>query len=105
LFEEQDQQYRDEVLPPQVEARVGVEAAVRLGWDRWIGSKGAFVGVTEGFGASAPYKDIYKNYNITPERVAEEALRLLGRPEDISGSEPEAQNIPGRQPASHEGHS
>ena len=105
LFEEQDQAYRDEVLPPAIEARVGVEAAVRLGWDRWIGPRGAFVGVTEGYGASAPYKEIFKNFRITPERVAEEALRLLGRPADISTEEPEAQQIPGRQPAGHEGHS
>lgn len=105
LFEEQDQAYRDEVLPPQITARVGVEAAVRLGWDRWIGTDGAFVGVTGGFGASAPYKEIFKNYNITPERVAEEALRLLGRPADIDSSEPESESIPGRQPAGHEGHS
>ncbi|HEY0607920.1 MAG TPA: transketolase [Herpetosiphonaceae bacterium] len=105
FFEAQEQAYRDEVLPPQITARVGVEAAVRLGWDRWIGSEGAFVGVTGGFGASAPYKDIFKNYKITPERVAEEALRLLGRPADVDSSEPEAESIPGRQPAGHEGHS
>jgi transketolase len=105
LFEAQDQAYRDEVLPPQITARVGVEAAVRLGWDRWIGLAGAFVGVTGGYGASAPYKEIFKNYHITPERVAEEALRLLGRAEDIDSSKPEAESIPGRQPAGHEGHS
>ncbi len=105
LFEAQDRAYRDEVLPPQIEARVGVEAGVRLGWDRWIGSKGAFVGVTDRFGASAPYKEIFKNYQLTPERVAEEALRLLGRPDDVSSAAPEAQHIPGRQPAGHEGHS
>ncbi len=105
LFEAQDQAYRDSVLPPQITARVGVEAGVRLGWDRWIGSQGAFVGVTEGYGASAPYKEIYKNFRITPERVAEEALHLLGIHEDVSPSEPGAQQIPGRQPAGHEGHS
>ncbi len=105
LFEAQDQAYRDEVLPPHMTARVGVEAAVRLGWDRWIGADGAFVGVTGGYGASAPYKEIFKNYTITPERVAEEALRLLGRAENVDSSEPEAQSIPGRQPAGHEGHS
>ncbi len=105
LFEAQDQAYRDEVLPPHITARVGVEAAVRLGWDRWIGANGAFVGVTGGYGASAPYKEIFKQYQITPERVAEEALRLLGRAEDIDSSKSEAQSIPGRQPAGHEGHS
>ncbi|HEX6291987.1 MAG TPA: transketolase [Herpetosiphonaceae bacterium] len=103
LFEEQDQAYRDEVLPPQITARVGVEAAVRLGWDRWIGPNGAFVGVTGGYGASAPYKEIFKNYRITPERVAEETLRLLGRAADVDSSQSEAEAIPGRQPAGDEG--
>ncbi|WP_026369990.1 transketolase [Kallotenue papyrolyticum] len=105
LFEQQDQAYRDQVLPPHITARVGVEAAARLGWDRWIGPTGAFVGVDNRFGASAPYKEIYRQYGLTPERVAEAALRQLGRPADIASSEPEAQRIPGRQPAGHEGHS
>jgi transketolase len=105
LFEAQEEAYRDHVLPPDIKARVGVEAGVRLGWDRWIMARGAFVGVGDRFGQSAPYKDIFKNYNITPERVAEEALRQLGRDEDVSAAEPEAQQIPGRQPAGSEGHS
>jgi transketolase len=57
---------------------VGVEAAVRQGWDAIIGSDGVFVGMT-GFGASAPYKDLYKHFGITPEAVAEAALRKLGK--------------------------
>jgi transketolase len=57
--------------------RVGVEAAVRQGWDAIIGSDGVFVGMT-GFGASAPYKDLYKHFGITPEKVAEAALKKLG---------------------------
>ncbi|HEX5212555.1 MAG TPA: transketolase [Pseudolabrys sp.] len=57
---------------------VGVEAAVRQGWDAIIGSDGAFVGMT-GFGASAPYKDLYKHFGVTPEAVAEAALRKLGK--------------------------
>ena len=56
---------------------VGVEAAVRQGWDAIIGSDGVFVGMT-GFGASAPYKDLYRHFGITPERVAEAALSKLG---------------------------
>ena len=60
------------------EVKVGVEAAVRHGWDAVIGSDGVFVGMT-GFGASAPYKDLYKHFGITAEAVAEAALRKLGK--------------------------
>ncbi|TPI09419.1 transketolase [Mesorhizobium sp. B4-1-3] len=74
LFEEQDGDYRKSVLgsPP----RVAVEAAARLGWDRWIGDTGAFVGMT-GFGASAPAPDLYRHFGITPEAVAAVALKLI----------------------------
>ena len=58
--------------------KIGVEAAVRQGWDAIIGSDGAFVGMT-GFGASAPYKDLYKHFGVTPEAVAEAALSKLGK--------------------------
>src|SRR5665213_2883223 len=58
--------------------KVGVEAAVRQGWDAIIGSDGVFVGMI-GFGASAPYKELYKHFGITPEAVAEAALRKLGK--------------------------
>jgi transketolase len=57
--------------------KVAVEAAVRQGWDAIIGSDGVFVGMT-GFGASAPYRDLYKHFGITPEKVAEAALNKLG---------------------------
>jgi transketolase len=59
-------------------ANVGVEAAVRQGWDAIIGSDGAFVGMSS-FGASAPYKDLYKKFGITAEAVAEAALSKLGK--------------------------
>ncbi len=58
--------------------KVGVEAAVRQGWDAIIGSDGVFVGMTS-FGASAPYKDLYKHFGVTPEAVADAAVRKLGR--------------------------
>jgi transketolase len=58
--------------------KIGVEAAVRQGWDAIIGSDGAFVGMT-GFGASAPYKDLYKHFGVTPEAVAEAALSKLDK--------------------------
>ena len=57
--------------------KVGVEAAIRMGWDEIIGSDGAFVGMT-GFGASAPAKDLYKHFGITAEKVAEAAVSKLG---------------------------
>jgi transketolase len=57
---------------------VAVEAAVRQGWDVIIGSDGVFVGMT-GFGASGPYRDLYKHFGITPEKVADAALRKLGK--------------------------
>ena len=58
---------------------VAVEAGIREGWDAIIGSDGAFVGMT-GFGASAPYKDLYRHFGVTPEKVTDTALaRLQGR--------------------------
>ncbi|WFP79091.1 transketolase [Mesorhizobium sp. WSM4906] len=74
VFEEQDGDYRKSVLGSA--PRVAVEAAARLGWDRWIGDTGAFVGMT-GFGASAPAPDLYRHFDITPEAVAAAALRLI----------------------------
>ena len=55
---------------------VAVEAGIRQGWDAIIGSAGAFIGMT-GFGASAPYKELYQHFGITPEKVAEAALARL----------------------------
>lgn len=77
-FERQPQTYRDSVLPPAVTARVAVEAGVTTGWQKWVGDRGAVVGVDR-FGASAPYKEIYQHFGLTPERVAQEALALLKR--------------------------
>lgn len=76
LFEEQPRTYRDAVLPPSVQARVAVEAGVQLGWERYIGTRGAFVGMT-GFGASAPYETAYRGFHITPEDVVQAARRCL----------------------------
>ena len=58
--------------------KIGVEAAIRQGWDAIIGSDGVFVGMAS-FGASAPYKDLYKHFGVTPEAVADAALRKLGK--------------------------
>ena len=56
--------------------KIGVEAAVRQGWDAVIGSNGAFIGMSS-FGASAPYKELYKKFGITPEAIAKAALENL----------------------------
>ncbi|HEX3858291.1 MAG TPA: transketolase [Pseudolabrys sp.] len=58
--------------------KIGVEAAVRQGWDAIIGNDGAFIGMTS-FGASAPYKELYKHFGITPEAVADAAMKKLGK--------------------------
>ena len=58
--------------------RLGIEAAIRQGWDAIIGDRGAFVGMT-GFGASAPYRDLYRHFGITPEAVVEVALAKIGK--------------------------
>ena len=75
LFEEQSAEYQAEVLG-KAPVRVGVEAAVRQGWDRLIGTDGIFVGMSS-FGESAPYKALYKHFGITPEAVAERAAERL----------------------------
>lgn len=77
LFDDQDQTYRDSVLPPKITARVAVEAGIRLGWDKYIGSSGRFVGMT-GFGASAPFQTLYKHFGITAEHVVAEAKAAIG---------------------------
>jgi transketolase len=78
LFAAQPQPYRDEVLPPNVIARVGVEAASPLGWERWVGQEGDVIGLNR-FGASAPYTDVYKHLNFTPEYIAHRTRELLER--------------------------
>ena len=74
LFEAQDENYRNSVLGTV--PRVGVEAAVEFGWQKWLGSEGAFVGM-RGFGASAPAEALYKHFGITPEAVAAAARDLI----------------------------
>ena len=78
LFEEQSEDYKREVLPPEVRARVAVEAGVRLGWERYVGTEGAIVSV-ERFGASAPGKEVLERFGLTPEHVARVAKGLLPR--------------------------
>jgi transketolase len=83
-FAEQDDDYVNSVLPPEVKARVAIEAAVRFGWDRWIGPDGAFVGMHT-FGESGPAKDVYEHFGITAEKAAEVAREVLERTGTRSG--------------------
>jgi transketolase len=77
-FAEQDQDYRDSVLPREVRARVSVEAASPLGWSTWIGEDGEAIGMTT-FGASAPQPALYEHFGFTPEKVAERARAVVER--------------------------
>ena len=77
LFEAQDEAYQAEVLGPG-SVRVACEAAVRLGWDRWLGEHGAFVGMRS-FGASGPAEVLYPHFGITAAAICTEAKRLLAK--------------------------
>jgi transketolase len=74
LFAQQDDAYRHAVLGDNT-VRVGVEAAVAFGWERWLGARGAFVGM-RGFGASGPTDALYAHFGITAEAVVARALEL-----------------------------
>jgi len=76
LFEKQDKSYRDSVIPPNVAARVGIEAATGLGWEKWLGERGIFVGMTS-FGCSAPAKQAFENFGITTDAVISAAKNSM----------------------------
>ena len=77
-FAEQDEDYRESVLPRGARARVSVEAASPLGWSTWIGEDGDAIGMTT-FGASAPQPALYEHFGFTPEKVAERARAVVER--------------------------
>lgn len=77
LFASQSQDYRDQVLPPQTQKRIAIEAAATLGWRRWIGEGGRIIGVDR-FGSSAPGPEVMKNYGFNVENLVEKAQGLLG---------------------------
>jgi transketolase len=81
LFDQQPDEYRDSVLPPAIAARVSVEEASTLGWDRYVGPDGAVIGM-DTFGSSAPLKDVQTEFGFTPRRVAETAREVLKRAGD-----------------------
>ena len=78
LFDMQDQPYKNQVLPPQVTARVSVEAGSVFGWERYAGTQGAIIGMTT-FGGSAPAKDLFKKFGFTTDHVVQAAKDALAR--------------------------
>ncbi|NOX45313.1 MAG: transketolase [Caldiserica bacterium] len=78
LFEAQPDGYKREVLPPEVRARVAVEAGVRLGWERYVGTEGAVISV-ERYGASAPGSEVMERFGFTPGNIARVAKEVMAR--------------------------
>lgn len=78
LFDTQDREYQESVLPPAITKRLAIEAGTTLGWERYVGGDGDVIGIV-GFGASAPHQALAEHFGLTPEAVAERAKALLLR--------------------------
>jgi transketolase len=78
IFDIQDENYKNSVLPPTVKARVSVEAASVFGWERYVGLEGAIIGMTT-FGASAPAKDLFNKFGFTVQHVVQAAKDVLAK--------------------------
>jgi len=78
IFEHQPQSYREQVLPPSIKARLAVEQASALGWERYVGDNGRVIGM-KAFGASAPLKELQRKFGFEPDKVVAAALEMLGR--------------------------
>ena len=76
LFAAQSQEYRDTVLPGTIQARLSVEAGITMGWERWVGDKGAVIGINR-YGASAPAEIVYRELGLTVANVVTRALSLV----------------------------
>ena len=76
LFQRQDEAYRDSVLPPSIKARVSVEQAAVMGWDKYVGTTGSIIGM-HSFGSSAPLKDLLKKFGFTPDKALEAAKHQI----------------------------
>ncbi len=76
LFTAQDQEYRNSVLIPNVQARLSIEAGISQGWDRWVGDRGTIISI-ERYGASAPYETVYEKFGLSVENVIEHAKGIL----------------------------
>ena len=77
LFQAQPEEYRNRVLPPDIRARVSIEAGTTLGWERYVGTEGVIVGLSD-FGASAPINVLYDQFGLTSQHVVDEATKLVG---------------------------
>lgn len=99
LFEEQDQSYRDEVLPPNVKKRLAIEAASPMGWRKWVGDEGSIIAV-ETYGASAPAEIIFEKYGFTTDNVVQHGLALMGRREPVPPAQTEQEVLPDQHDSS-----
>jgi transketolase len=86
LFDEQPREYRDAVLPPNVTARIAVEQAAVMGWERYLGPGGRAIGMRT-FGASAPLADLMRKFGFSPDHIVAAAEELLGRTRHAAGVE------------------
>jgi transketolase len=80
IFDAQTKEYRNSVLPPYIRKRISIEAATTMGWERYIGTEGVAIGLSD-FGASAPIGALYEQFGLTPQHVADEALKLIQVPQ------------------------
>jgi transketolase len=78
LFDQQSDEYKAKVLPPEIKARVSVEQAATFGWSQYIGPTGIAIGMRR-FGASAPIKDLQKKFGFTTENVVAAARKAMGK--------------------------
>jgi transketolase len=83
LFERQDETYRHSVLPPDITARISVEQAATIGWDRYVGPEGVTIGM-HSFGASAPLKALLSKFGFTPDKIVEQAKSLVEKSRKLS---------------------
>jgi transketolase len=78
IFDNQSDEYKDSVLPPNVKARIAVEQASTFGWERFVGTSGRVIGMKT-FGASAPLKELQRKFGFEPDKVVALAKELLGK--------------------------
>jgi len=78
LFDAQPEDYRHKILPPEIRARISIEAGTPLGWERYVGLDGVAIGIPR-FGASAPGNVVFEKLGITAQHVVDEAMKLLNK--------------------------